>query len=447
MLATPMPSSTAASPGLALSLPPGAPVAEGAGFGALLQRVVAGLTEAPGAVPATLSGMGAAALPAMGPGIAMAAPEVAPTEAARMVEVPVVPDLPQTLPTIKSASPVTELAESHPDEASAVVIETAVTAPAPAIQVLTLLLLEGGAAPTSLAPSALAPTSLVPSAAVPAPPGGPLASPAHEASVEEPAAAEPPAMTGPALTLPLIGAPAQARAQPAAEIIIALPVGVVPRVAPTRGAPDAHPTAMETNADTMSWLEPADIVGPELPVPPSSARADAIAPSARPPPPPGPVPEVAALSLGSMPVTAPTVQPGAAAGPAPTAPPSPVRQVLPLAIAMLIAPGSAPTLTITLEPGEMGRLEIRIGRDAQGTTLRLIAERPETTALMQRDARELQHGLAQSGITLDAAAIRFETAGGGGQQRDRPSPREQPARAGLATPETEAPTSLLDLRI
>jgi flagellar hook-length control protein FliK len=134
------------------------------------------------------------------------------------------------------------------------------------------------------------------------------------------------------------------------------------------------------------------------------------------------------------------------------APMPPARQVMPMAMAMLLSPGATPTLSVTLDPAELGRLEIRVGREAGGASLRLIAERPETLSLLVRDQRDLQQGLAQSGITLNADGIRFEMAEQDGharqEQQRRPGGRSRPlAETNSANPQQVVQLSLLDIRI
>ena len=134
------------------------------------------------------------------------------------------------------------------------------------------------------------------------------------------------------------------------------------------------------------------------------------------------------------------------------APMPPARQVMPMAMAMLLSPGATPTLSVTLDPAELGRLEIRVGREAGGASLRLIAERPETLSLLVRDQRDLQQGLAQSGITLNADGIRFEMAEQDGharqEQQRRPGGRSRPlAETNSANPQQLVQLSLLDIRI
>lgn len=159
---------------------------------------------------------------------------------------------------------------------------------------------------------------------------------------------------------------------------------------------------------------------------------------------PGMIEQSAAAALSGLPAEPQRDVPRPAAMP-------PARQVLPIAIAMLVSPGGNNTLSVTLEPLELGRLEIRVGRDADGASLRLIAERPETLSLLARDQRDLQQGLAQSGISLNAEGIRFEMAGQGGQPRQEQQPRPRGRQPGPETPAPAQPmalpASLLDMQI
>jgi flagellar hook-length control protein FliK len=103
---------------------------------------------------------------------------------------------------------------------------------------------------------------------------------------------------------------------------------------------------------------------------------------------------------------------------------------------------------VALEPEELGRVEIRVergGAEGEGSTVRVVAERPETLALLQRDARQLDRALQGAGIALAEGAMQFslsggegraagdgaKNSGGGGARRDRavaPEPTLQPAR-------------------
>ncbi|MFC7539791.1 flagellar hook-length control protein FliK [Siccirubricoccus deserti] len=71
-----------------------------------------------------------------------------------------------------------------------------------------------------------------------------------------------------------------------------------------------------------------------------------------------------------------------------------------------MTPGRPARLTVALEPETLGRVEVRIERDAAGdiAAVRVLAERPETLALLQRDAREFDRSLAQAGCRCRRAA-------------------------------------------
>jgi flagellar hook-length control protein FliK len=180
-----------------------------------------------------------------------------------------------------------------------------------------------------------------------------------------------------------------------------------------------------------------------------------------------PTQDVAAPS--ASPFSAPAAQATAETPSAPTAanrlppapPPPPARQVAPIAIALALGTGGAPRLTVALEPEELGRVEIRVERGAEGenATVRIVAERPETLALLQRDARQLDRALQAAGIPLSEGGMQFSLAGreqrtageggaknsggggGGTASRERPGsadaalldPARPPNRAGRLT--------------
>jgi flagellar hook-length control protein FliK len=88
-----------------------------------------------------------------------------------------------------------------------------------------------------------------------------------------------------------------------------------------------------------------------------------------------------------------------------------------------------------------------------------VVERPETLALLQRDARHLEQALAQAGFEANEAAVSFslrDGSGGQGQTGREESGRPQgrtPHGTGEAEPGPVAPVlrltgrSALDIRI
>ncbi|HZH47686.1 MAG TPA: flagellar hook-length control protein FliK, partial [Roseococcus sp.] len=109
--------------------------------------------------------------------------------------------------------------------------------------------------------------------------------------------------------------------------------------------------------------------------------------------------------------------PSGTSAPAGGPPTPPARQVAPIAIALAFAPGPHAGFTLALEPAEMGRVEIRMRREGGGHALHIIAERPETLGLLQRDRQELNASLAQAGLRIEGQGVTFSLeSGAGGQQ-------------------------------
>ena len=86
-----------------------------------------------------------------------------------------------------------------------------------------------------------------------------------------------------------------------------------------------------------------------------------------------------------------------------------------IAIALALGAGGAARLTVALEPEELGRVEIRVERagaaEGDAATVRVVAERPEPLALLQRDARQLDRALQSAGIPVAEGAMQFSLAG------------------------------------
>ena len=141
------------------------------------------------------------------------------------------------------------------------------------------------------------------------------------------------------------------------------------------------------------------------------------------------------------------------------APPPPVRQLAPVLVSLALGGGNE-ALTITLDPGELGRVEVSIGQGKDAGQVRIIAERPETLALLQRDQRELDRSLTQAGLGDMARSLSFSLASDQGRQQHHHTAQEGANRfAALAggqeaeRPLTPIPaplrasTSLIDLAV
>lgn len=116
---------------------------------------------------------------------------------------------------------------------------------------------------------------------------------------------------------------------------------------------------------------------------------------------------------------------------APATPPVPLG-----AVAMTIGLRSLAGVNrfaIRLDPVELGRIDVSLDLDKTSGRARahLVVDRPETLALLQRDAGSLQQALAQAGFDLASDAggtgidLSLRGEGGGGRQ-DEPSSRGRP---------------------
>lgn len=111
----------------------------------------------------------------------------------------------------------------------------------------------------------------------------------------------------------------------------------------------------------------------------------------------------------------------AAAAAQPATPPIPLGAV-PMTIGLRSLSGMN-RFAIRLDPVELGRIDVSLDLDKAGGKARahLVVDRPETLALLQRDAGSLQQALAQAGFDVGAEAggidlsLRGETGSQGGR--------------------------------
>ena len=120
----------------------------------------------------------------------------------------------------------------------------------------------------------------------------------------------------------------------------------------------------------------------------------------------------AAPAPGSVPATPVIASPPRAAVPVAW----PARQIAPFAVALALGPNAS--LTVTLDPLELGRVEVSIERSGTEAAIRVVAERPETLALLQRDAKELQRALSDAGISQTGTSLSFSLGNGGASQQE-----------------------------
>lgn len=154
-----------------------------------------------------------------------------------------------------------------------------------------------------------------------------------------------------------------------------------------------------------------------------------------------------------------TEAPAFSAGARDMAAPPAARQLAPVVVSLALGHGDE-ALTIALDPVELGRVEVSIGQGKEAGQIRIVAERPETLALLQRDQRELDRALNQAGLGDMARSLSFSLASDQGHQQQQGSAHERghPAPGTISgldhdrampllpTP-TRAATSLIDIAV
>lgn len=77
----------------------------------------------------------------------------------------------------------------------------------------------------------------------------------------------------------------------------------------------------------------------------------------------------------------------------------------------------ADTIKINLKPVELGKIEIKLEVSADGQVKATVtADKPETLALLQKDAKGLEKALSDAGLKPDSSATSFSLKGGEQQQ-------------------------------
>ena len=214
--------------------------------------------------------------------------------------------------------------------------------------------------------------------------------------------------------------PAPAAARPRHSVAeVAPPVSTVAEAAPPAEVARAIPGAPTLPA-MAGQAEPGVVAPFAIPVeslpgatphdPRQPSMAEAMASSPDTPP-----PATSGGASASLPgATAPEPP---AAPPRPAAPiPWPARQVVPFVVSLAL--GSDDGINLTLNPVELGRVEVAIARGTEAH-VSLRVERPETLALLQRDRAELERALAGTGFGAEGRtpSLSFGLGFGGGEER------------------------------
>ncbi|WP_375454878.1 flagellar hook-length control protein FliK [uncultured Methylobacterium sp.] len=158
-------------------------------------------------------------------------------------------------------------------------------------------------------------------------------------------------------------------------------------------------------------------------------------------------PNPAAASPAGATHAASSTAPAAQAAASQPAPAVQIGQV-PMTIGLRSLQGSS-EFQIRLDPAELGRIEVKLEIDkARGTVMaHLVVDRPDTLAMLQRDAGQLQQALSQAG--LDASGgVGMSLRGDGGTRDGSPSEGGNRSRGGGAwTAETaESPQEAAPMR-
>jgi flagellar hook-length control protein FliK len=90
---------------------------------------------------------------------------------------------------------------------------------------------------------------------------------------------------------------------------------------------------------------------------------------------------------------------------------TPTDQVAPAVIGIMKAMDGTQSVTVRLQPPELGQVEIRVDRTVDGAAhVDITTERPETLQLLQRDQPRLEQALDQAGILSTGRTVSFQVA-------------------------------------
>ena len=90
---------------------------------------------------------------------------------------------------------------------------------------------------------------------------------------------------------------------------------------------------------------------------------------------------------------------------------APADQIAPAVVGILQAADGSPSVTVRLQPAELGQVQIRIDQTIAGSAhVDIIASRPETLQLLQRDEPRLQQALDQAGVVSTGRTVSFQMA-------------------------------------
>jgi flagellar hook-length control protein FliK len=119
------------------------------------------------------------------------------------------------------------------------------------------------------------------------------------------------------------------------------------------------------------------------------------------------IPQATTATTDSAPVSQPVSDQAAATEGVNT----PASQIAPALVGVLTSTDGAQSVTVRLQPPELGRVEIRVDQTAAGAArVEITAEKPETLQLLQRDEPHLQQVLDQAGVSSGGRSFSFQVA-------------------------------------
>lgn len=109
--------------------------------------------------------------------------------------------------------------------------------------------------------------------------------------------------------------------------------------------------------------------------------------------------------------------------------PTPVQQVS-SALANAVAKGQD-SISIQLTPDEMGKIDITLDFSGDKVSATIVADKPETLDMLQKDSRTLERMLSDAGLQTDQQSLNFSLRGGNGNAQAGRDDRAGRSRAQL----------------
>ena len=98
-----------------------------------------------------------------------------------------------------------------------------------------------------------------------------------------------------------------------------------------------------------------------------------------------------------------------------------------VAIAHHAVAGKPETITVRLDPKDLGRIEVRLSFDDAGTLRAVVtADTPGALEMLRRESGDLGRALADAGLRSDAQSLRFDTRTPGGNDPGQRQPGADP---------------------